>query len=338
MYRDHRAMLGPQMSFASKKRLKRLPEEDGDLCAITCFFNSARYKRRYQNYRLFREHLTVPLVAVELSFDGNFELGQGDAEILLQFQSRDVLWQKERLLNLALKAVPKSFTKIAWIDCDVIFEHSEWASQASAALDQYPLVHLFRERHNLPHDARVEDIPVWDRAASAHSIVYRYQCGEITPEDFYLASAPLERRSTTGLGWASRRGVLDRHTLYDACILGGGDRAMLCAAFGEFEHAARAQKFTSTQYQHYLKWAEPFFQTVSREVGYVDSRLFHLWHGDLQHRRYGERYQRLAELSFDPFSDIALDENGCWRWNTTKPELQEYIQQYFASRNEDGLQ
>jgi hypothetical protein len=42
-------------------------------------------------------------VTVELSFDGRFELAGSDADILIQLSGGAVLWQKERLLNLALK-------------------------------------------------------------------------------------------------------------------------------------------------------------------------------------------------------------------------------------------
>jgi hypothetical protein len=37
------------------------------LWAIAAYFNPARYARRLANYRVFREHLAVPLVAVELA-------------------------------------------------------------------------------------------------------------------------------------------------------------------------------------------------------------------------------------------------------------------------------
>ena len=31
------------------------------------------------------------------------------------------MWQKERLLNVALAAVPNNVEDVAWIDCDVVF-------------------------------------------------------------------------------------------------------------------------------------------------------------------------------------------------------------------------
>jgi len=61
---------------------------------ITSYFNPARYKRRLSNYKRFRADLGAPLVTVELSIDGMFELTSEDADILIQINGGAVLWQK----------------------------------------------------------------------------------------------------------------------------------------------------------------------------------------------------------------------------------------------------
>lgn len=142
------------------------------LWAITSYFNPVGYRRRLTNYRVFRRRLTVPLVTVELAHHGVFELERGDAEILVQLTSPDILWHKERLLNVALKALPVECRQVAWLD--------------------------------------------------------------------------------------------------------GDDRLY-----------------------------------VDRHVGF---------------RRF----------AFDPFEDLAIDAQGCWRWNTPKEDMHRYVQAYFAARNEDG--
>ena len=111
--------------------------------SITSYYNPVRYKRRLANYRAFRENLAVPLVTVELSFDGRFELTEGDADILIQISGGAVLWQKERLLNVALKSVPSNVSNIAWLDCDVIFERSDWVDAANEQLNKYNVIQLF---------------------------------------------------------------------------------------------------------------------------------------------------------------------------------------------------
>ena len=54
----------------------------------------------------------------------SFDLSEGDADILIQLRGRDVMWQKERLLNLALRALPDECRKVVWVDCDVILEQA----------------------------------------------------------------------------------------------------------------------------------------------------------------------------------------------------------------------
>src|SRR6516165_1424185 len=109
-------------------------ERDGRLWAITSYFNPSGYRNRLENYRLFREHLAVPLVTVEWAHDGCFALGPEDADVLVQVSGGDVLWQKERLLNVALRHLPDECDSVAWLDCDVIFDNEAWPVLASEAL------------------------------------------------------------------------------------------------------------------------------------------------------------------------------------------------------------
>jgi hypothetical protein len=75
---------------------------------------------------------------------------------------------------------------------------------------------------------------------------------------------------------------------------------------------------------------------LSGQAGVLDGSVLHLWHGDVGHRRYRERHDGLRHYDFDPFADIALDDNGAWRWNSDKPAMHEYVRAYFAARREDG--
>jgi hypothetical protein len=244
------------------------------------------------------------------------------------------MWQKERLLNIGVRWVPSACSKIAWLDCDVIFGSDEWVERAIRALDEFSLLHLYQERHNLPRDVKPDELSAWQIPPTAQSVVHKINTGEATPEDLFLSNAPLERRTTAGLAWASRRDVLEKHGLYDACILGSGDRAILCAALGKFDYGIRATLMNSRRVEHYMKWAQPFFDDVRGRVGSIQGRLFHLWHGEIKDRQYEERHRGLE--NFDPFTDISLDNNGCWRWSSDKTELHALVRHYFNGRNEDG--
>jgi hypothetical protein len=139
-----------------------------------------------------------------------------------------------------------------------------------------------------------------------------------------------------GFGWAARRELLDEHGFYDACIVGNGSYAFACAAYNVFDLAMRRNSMNERQREHYLAWAKPYFESVGGAVSFADYDLFHLWHGEMRDRRYGERYERLRSFWFDPYEDIAIDESGCWRWDSNKPELHGWVKEYFASRREDG--
>ena len=141
---------------------------------------------------------------------------------------------------------------------------------------------------------------------------------------------------TAGLAWATRRDILDKHGLYDAFIVGGGDRAILLAAMGMFDQLVETREMNLRRAEHYRAWAKPYFSTVNRCVGYIPGRVFHLWHGDLINRNHLQRHQLFACFDFDPYMDIALDPNGCWRWSSDKSEMHSFVKQYFESRKEDG--
>jgi hypothetical protein len=304
------------------------------LWAITAYFNPAGYRRRLKNYHLFRQHLTVPLVTVELSFNGHFELATGDAEILVQLHGGDVMWQKERLLNLARQHLPSACETVAWLDCDIILTSGDWAAHAQRALEKLALVQLFETRHDLPPDAGLDTLASWNAEPTAFSVIHRLATGHVGREALRGNELVIRFRSCTGLAWAIRREVLDVHRMYDATIVGSGDKANVFAALGMPETAAVALEMNARRAEHYLAWARPFAATVQRRVGYIPGRIFHLWHGDLTDRGYTRRHALLAD--FDPFTDIALDAQGSWRWSSDKPDLHAAIRRYFESRLEDG--
>jgi hypothetical protein len=62
--------------------------------AITSYFNPVGYKRRLSNYRVFRANLEIPVVTVDLSFDGEFELKEKDSDILIQISGGAVLGKR----------------------------------------------------------------------------------------------------------------------------------------------------------------------------------------------------------------------------------------------------
>jgi hypothetical protein len=301
--------------------------------AITSYFNPMGYRRKLSNFKIFRERLHAPLVAIELSYNDGFELQEGDAEILVQVQGGAVLWQKERLLNVALAALPGTCRYVAWVDCDILFGIADWTQSLSSLLERFLIVQLFKDKHYLCRH--------WDPGQNiANQVARTHASAAFTIASGRSPAACFAYQSlsgpTTGAAWAARRELLECHGFYDACIVGGGSRAMAYAAYGCFEAVFERHHMNKSQQQHYLDWARPFYDAVRGEVAYLDLDIFHLWHGDRVNRAYRGRHAELRSFNFDPFTDILISQNGTWSWNTDNPKMQEYLLAYFASRKEDG--
>jgi hypothetical protein len=138
-----------------------------------------------------------------------------------------------------------------------------------------------------------------------------------------------------GHAWCARRGLLKRFGLYDRNVLGGGDSLLAFAVTRQWDEAITFDDMSPAHAADYRQWALPFHEATLGEMGYIGGDIFHLWHGDLRRRKYRERVEALNESSYDPAADIALDTEGCWRWNSPKHEMHQKVHEYFVSRSED---
>lgn len=302
-------------------------QRSSPMWAISCYYNPQRYHSRYENYLAFRRNLQVPLITVELVYGQEAQLRvDRDAEILIQIPGRDVLWQKERLLNLALSAIPDECEFIACLDCNIVFDQTDWYQQSAELLRRHVLIQPFSETLTV----FPQSLNRMEHTDPRFSVASLIQSGEAPEEVLFEFS----HRCVTGLAWVGRREMVQQHGFYDGCIIGGGDRAIACAAWGETE---RYEASTLNRYQvrHYHKWANSFFNAVKGNIGCLDGSVSYVWHGHRQHRAYRQRYQVLDKYDFDPSRDIRIDKSGAWVWDSNKPGLHEEVADYFRSRRED---
>jgi len=304
-----------------------------DLCILTTYFNPNSYQTKLRNYERFRgvlERSHLPLFTVECAFgDQPFSL-QGPR--VLRLRTTDVMWQKERMINIGVSALPQEYTKIAWLDCDILFENPMWAPLVSQLLDRVQLVQPFDQFIRLPRgDEFRRKIAIHRANSASFAAVY--------------ASAPTMHRhgdflqhGHTGFAWAARRDLLEKHGLYDACIAGSGDHMIAHAACGDWESPCVLNELGfSGQRKHFRKWASGFFRDVQGRMTFVPGSILHLWHGEMDNRRYAERTLQLASFQFDPEKDIRIGSSGLLEWNSHKPALHRWAVRYFSTRKEDGV-
>jgi hypothetical protein len=340
-----------------------------DLWIITTYYNPAGYRTKRINYERFAAPLraaNISFVTVECAYgDESFELAAGPH--VIQVRGRDVMWVKERLINLALARLPRHVTKVAWLDADILFTNPDWAQQTSALLDAWPLVQ--------PHDW------VGRMARGKFTFAGRLRCSfacqlQRRPESAQLSGAA---HGQPGIAWAARRDLIETHGLYDAAIIDGGDELFAHAAGGGLNsrcvkgiacaHQRRWPRLVDKGlnrllripwphwlaewylartkgspvaaadepfFAHYLRWAQPFAAAVEGQIGCVPGTALHLWHGDPANRQYSSRNVVLQRHNFDPATDLRLNDTGLWEWASDKPDLHREVRAYFTSRREDG--
>jgi hypothetical protein len=303
----------------------------GELWGITACFNPAGYRNKYDHLRRFASNVRrqgLKLVIVELCLRGAASVLQDDAaDLVIRLRSDTILWHKERLLNIALSALPDCCDKVAWLDADLLFENAGWVRDTARLLDRYSIVQPFQFACWLPQN--MAEIPTGDstngteievQAASAYAW--------LSSKDWNAVPGH------PGFAWAARRSLLSKHGFYDRFILGGGDWVMSWAMF----HSANLWQalLPSALENHLRTWSADFHADVQGSVYFTPGRLFHLWHGDKKNRRYLLRSVILREANFDPTTDITLDDAQCWRWSSDKPELHRKVEEYFRFRKEEG--
>jgi hypothetical protein len=311
----------------------------GSFWGLTTFFNPAGYKNKIENYRLFRRSSArqgLKLLAVELAFgDAPFELVKADADILIQLRTDadNILWQKERLLNVGLKHLPDDCDKFAWLDCDIIFKNDRWIEESAAALTRYAFIQPFsfivRQPRGVLLMERFDDLPLGKGDGERmRGIAYSVACeGKDCLRKTGLYGEP-------GYAWVSRKNIIGQCGFYDRLITGSGDlitaHSFFDAAFDPLEKEKLGRLVPD-----YNLWRTTAYKQFKDSVAYIDGCIVHLWHGTFARRKYYlSRHQSLNRHDFDQEQDIKISANGVWEWASDKKELHKEIKEYFYSREE----
>lgn len=301
-----------------------------DLWVITSYFNPARYTTKRRNFDAFMagiEEVGANVIVVEMAFgEAKFELEP--IEGVIQFRGPAVMWQKERLLNVAAARLPASCRKIAWVDADILFEEADWMERTSDALERCVVLQPFSEAVRLNRENRDHE-----------GAVFYESFASLFVRDPSIAKTS-RNHGHTGFAWAARRELFEQCGLYDACISGGGDHLM-AHAFSASIASSPCVHYTfggADRYaEHFVRWGKGARDFVGGRIGVVPGRIRHLWHGELADRSYSERERHFRTLGFDPDKHLKHDGNGMFEWSPDAPaELKAWAEGLFPGRNEDG--
>ncbi len=276
---------------------------------ITTHFNPAGRQRLRDTYAQWAKRLDHSNICYEAAF--------GDPEIpgsvAIAATDRNLLWQKERLINIALEQLPASVRWVCWIDHDLVFERADWLEAAVAMLqDGRDAVQLFDRIRYIDQAGKIIS-----STESAASVALRGQRAGTAPGGAWVASRE----------WLSRIGGI-----YDRNIVGGGDAVFFSAV------SKQPSKFLGRQPDAVRIDAQQWIDQVAEvRYGCLPGAVRHLWHGDRENRQYHSRDAMLCQFDFDPRAHLRIGSNGLLELTDSAPTgLSAAIAEYFAARRDDG--
>jgi len=297
------------------------------LVAITAYFNPQHATSRRNNYERFAAGLKargIDLWTVEGLRTGNEPgLMRGNGWYV---SCESVLWQKERLLNLAVERLPDYVDAVAWLDADLLFAEPDIRDKTLDALTRWPLIQPWQDCRMLDATGRPHQ---WNGSPVATSLA---GANRGRPGDAH----PL--RKHPGFAWAARRETLiDLGGLYDRHITGGGDTAMAIGFYNDLNSPfLSSDRMGQAMLAHWRAWAERAGRIVRGRVGFVPGTIEHLYHGEIADRGYRGRWTQLSSHGYDPERHVEIDRHGALSWTNEAPAgLRQFVEDFLLrSRKE----
>lgn len=312
--------------------------------AVTCYFNPCRYENRFRNYMEFKSRLRaqrVQLLTIELCTTAEAaHLRKGVSDKYVCVVESDVLWAKERLLNIALDHLPRECREVCWCDCDIVFEWDRWATACSSLLKKHRIVQPWATAVFMGPGETIEKLKKTAgrfRPSTSFALAYVKNNGSLVDSEVLLKAHP-------GYAWAARRDVLRRiGGFYDHAVLGHGDIVM---ALG-FSHSERRDGpvrwpqhwnpgWSDVLKEDALEWQRRASHIVDGDVASLGGTIYHMWHGPKRNRAYDTRGTALQQ--FDPCIHLELGvPSNMWKWTKAARDLgiDKSCKRYFKSRQED---
>jgi hypothetical protein len=304
-----------------------------NLYVVTVIFNPMQFKSRIKLYNEFAPYIEwsgAKLFTVEVALEGHpFEVTSPTNPNHMQLRTKDVLWHKERGLNLGIAKVIEQYPdaqNIAWIDADVRFSDPHWVRNTVLALRHYNVIQPFSQAQFLKYNTEQYWI--------TQSMMKKWSTKGYTQKP----PIPLKYISGghPGLAWAARRDVLEGlGGLIDFCIAGSGDTHMANAFKGDinlFFKPGMSKGFK----QALTRWKNRSDKYVRGNMGYIDGICSHYWHGASDKRGYIKRWDIMLFQQFDPYEDIYLGLNGLYKFTGNKPDMEYDIRKTMTERDEDA--
>lgn len=320
-----------------------LPHNMDEVEIITYHYNLTQSKnltRTYKTWIRSLKNIAPHIKCYEVVFDDREP--EIDGSIVIRADSKkNCMWQKESLMNLAIKNIPDHKKYFFWIDHDQCYASPNWLNECVEKINNgFDFVQLFKMNHYLDKTHSILDSS-YSRAYVCH-----------TQDN----KGSRNRRGAPGLGWACNTNSLKKITPLPNTMIGSGDEWLAAGLLrqidfyiyveggighkevwhnNKYKNARELSKYAKVTRDHIVKHIkmtmEKYFNT-----SYCTADSFHLWHGDFSNRQYLSRYEIISDCKIDIEKDIFVNEDGLLEFKEYKLDASKRLYKYFLDRKEDS--
>jgi hypothetical protein len=284
-----------------------------DIAVGFAIFNYTRSSRIIMNYLYTVEKMKtagIPIFTIELVITGETPMIQDAFHIY----GSSYLFQKENLLRILETKIPNKYTKLLFLDADIIFKNPDWYDMLSAILDKNDVVHCFE-------DAKLLDITYRHSILNVKTLV--------TSPDAKNTHILTEKDKVTyhsGFGWAFTRSWYNRVGYFDNAVIGSGDTF--------FAYGILGVKFKGDNTEIYDKDLDEWFLKMGPlpVVSYLPVTIYHMFHGSLKNRNYEKRHLILNNIK----DSIFKNQHGVFE--LTNKTYNKKLYEYFNDRKDDTIE
>lgn len=355
------------------------------LYAIVPYFNPWRWKSREKHTLRAIKHFAdagAVVVLVEAAFNRrSFSLadcgldgaiadcsvhGPGYRHQYIGLRTKDELWLKENLINLAVARLPHNWEQVCWLDSDVHFVRPNWVGECIHKLQHYAFLQMFSHARDM--GPNYELLPENYPHADGRGFVAAFQDGVLGDFGFTKKQQPQPEhhrhhhpphhhppkpptpppysganyagRVFPGLAWAATRKAWDDvGGLIDFAVWGGADYHMAHALIEKTEGMMRNDLHRNYR-KLVMQWYYRCHTHIRRNVGCMEGTILHSWHGRKTERGYNAKHHLLAEIGFDPLRHLKRDFQGLYELHddrsTAYVRLRDMMRKIAKERDEDS--
>lgn len=281
-----------------------------DIAIGLVIFNPAKSKKLIENYYEMIQQFSkekLPYFTLELIYDDR----KPEIPEAFHIYGKTVMFHKENLCRILETKIPRKYTKLAFLDADILFDDPEWYWKLSKALDLYDVIQPFETCYWLDEEKKIS----LDRETVLK-----------------IKGSTWDFKYHPGFAWGFRRSWYKKVGFFDYAVTGSGDTLSVI----KWLNKTIPKNFHSLPGPLIKKYSSFCLQKDKPKISYLPGTLRHLFHGRRENRKYVDRH-KILNLQEDITDLLYKNSEGLFEWNLENQDLSDKLKEYFISRNDDDL-